>query len=76
MGEACSVHVAMKNTYKILIGNHEGRRLLRRNERGWKGSIKMDLREIEMEDGGWIYLAQDRDRWRALVNTRINLRVP
>jgi hypothetical protein len=49
---------------------------LGRPRRGWEGNIKMDLREIGFGDVDWIDLAQDRDRWRALVNTVINLRVP
>jgi hypothetical protein len=43
---------------------------------GWEDNIKMDLREIGFEDVDWIHLAQDRDRWRSLVNTVMNLRVP
>jgi hypothetical protein len=53
----------------------EGRRPLGRRRRRWEDNIKMDLREIGFGDVDWIYLAQDRDRWRALVNTVMNLRV-
>jgi hypothetical protein len=54
----------------------EGRRPLGRSRRRWKDNIKMDLREIGFEDEDWIHWAQDWDRWRALVNTVMNLRVP
>jgi hypothetical protein len=60
----------------ILVGRPEGRRPLGRPRRRWEDNIKMDLREIGFGDVDWIHLAQDRDRWRALVNTVINLRVP
>jgi hypothetical protein len=52
------------------------RRPLGRPRRRWEDNIEMDLREIGFGDVGWINLAQDRDRWRALVNTVMNLRVP
>jgi hypothetical protein len=54
----------------------EGRRPLGRPRRRWEDSIKMDLREIGFGDVDWIHLSQDRDRWRVLVNTVMNLRVP
>jgi hypothetical protein len=60
----------------ILVGRPEGRRPLGRPRRRWEDNIKMDLREIGFGDVNWIDLAQDRDRWRALVNTVMNLRVP
>jgi hypothetical protein len=62
--------------YNILVGSPEGRRPLGRPRRRWEDNIKMDLREIRFGDVDWIHLAQDRDRWRALVNTVMNLRVP
>jgi hypothetical protein len=58
------------------VGNPEGKRPLGRPRRRWVGSIKIDLREIGRDGGDWIDLAQDRDQWRALVNTVMNLRVP
>jgi hypothetical protein len=64
------------NAYRILVGKPEGRRPLGRPRRRWVDNIKMDLREIGRIGGNWIYLAQDRDHWRALVNTVMNLRVP
>jgi hypothetical protein len=60
----------------ILVGKPEGKRLLGRPRRRWVDNIKMDLREIAWDGMDWIDLAQDRDRWRALVNRLINLRVP
>jgi hypothetical protein len=62
--------------YNILVGRPEERRPLGRPRRRWGDNIKMDLREMEFGDVDWIYLVQDRDRWRALVNTVMNLRVP
>jgi hypothetical protein len=61
-----------KNAYRILVGKLEGKRPLGRPRRRWEDNIRMDLREIcgRMD---WIDLAQDRDRWRALVNTVKNL---
>jgi hypothetical protein len=66
----------VRGAYNILIGSPKGRRPLGRPRRRWEDNIKMDLREIGFGDVDWIDLAQDRDRWRALVNTVMNLRVP
>jgi hypothetical protein len=64
-----------RGAYRILVGRPEGRRPLGRPRRRWEDNIKMDLQEV-----GWgidcIELAQDRDRWQALVNAVMNLRVP
>jgi hypothetical protein len=57
------------------MGKPEGKRPLGRPMRRWEDGIKMDLREIGCGSVDWIQLAQDRDRWRALVDTVINLRV-
>jgi transcription termination factor 2 len=62
-----------RNAYRILVGKPEGKRPLGRPRRRWKNNIKMDLREIRLGDMDWIDLAQDRDQWRALVNTAMNL---
>jgi hypothetical protein len=64
-----------RNAYRILVGNPEGKRPLGRPRRRWVDNIKLDLREIGWDDGDWIDLAQDRDHWRALVRTVMNLRV-
>jgi hypothetical protein len=61
-----------RNAYRILLGTTEGKRPLRRPRRRWVDNIKMDLREIGWNDMDLIDLAQDRDKWRALVNTTIN----
>jgi hypothetical protein len=66
---------AKRNAYKILVVKPEGTRLGRPTRR-WEDNIKTDLREIAWGCMDWIYLAQDRDQWRALVNMVMNLRVP
>jgi hypothetical protein len=60
----------------LLVGKPEGKRSLGRPKRRWVDNINMDLREIGWDGRVWIELAQDRDQWRALVNTVMNLRVP
>jgi hypothetical protein len=65
-----------RNAYRILVGKPEGKTPLGRPRRRWVGNIKMVLREIGLDGMDWIDLAQDRDQWRALVNTIMNLRVP
>jgi hypothetical protein len=65
-----------RNAYRILVGKPEGKRPLGRPRCRWGDNIKMDLREIGSVGRDWIELAQDRDQWRALVNTVMNLRVP
>jgi hypothetical protein len=66
----------VRGAYNILVGRPEGRRPLGRLRRRWEGNIKMDLREIGFGDVNWIHWAQDRGRWRAVVNTVMNLLVP
>jgi hypothetical protein len=65
-----------RNAYRILLGKPEGKRPLGRPRRRWVDNVNMDLREIGWDDVDWIDMAQDRDQWRALVNTVLNLRVP
>jgi hypothetical protein len=60
---------------RILVGKLEGTRSLGRLRRRWEDNIKMDLREVGWRGTDWIDLAEDRDRWRTLVNTVMNLRV-
>jgi hypothetical protein len=67
---------AKRNEYRILMGKPEGKRPLGRLRRRWVNNIKMDLREIGWGGMDWIDLSQDRDPWRALVNTAMNLQVP
>jgi hypothetical protein len=69
MGEVRDVH-------RILIGRPGGKRPLGRPRRRWEDNIKMKLREIGIDGTNFIRLAQDRVRWRAFVNTVMNLRVP
>jgi hypothetical protein len=64
-----------RNVYRVLVGKPEGRRPLGRPRRRWEDGIRMDLEEIGWGGVEWIHLAQDRDRWRALVNAVMNLRV-
>jgi hypothetical protein len=60
----------------MLVGKPEGKRPLGRPRHRWVGIVKMDLREIGWGGMVWTDLAQDRDQWRALVNTVMNLRAP
>ena len=69
MGEGRGVH-------RVLVGKPEGKRPLERPRRRWENSIKMDLQEVGDGCGDWMDLAQDRDRWRALVNAVMNFRIP
>jgi hypothetical protein len=64
------------NAHRILVETPEGKRPLGRPRRRWEDKIKADHREIGWGDMDWIDLAQDRDQWRALVNTAMNLQVP
>jgi hypothetical protein len=62
------------NVYRILMGKPEGKRPLGRPRRRWEDEIRMELRGIGWRSVDWIQLAQDRDRWRALVHKVMNLR--
>jgi hypothetical protein len=65
-----------RNAYRLLVGKPEGKRPLERPRRRWVDNIMMDLGEVGWGDVDWIGLAQDRNRWKALVNSALNLRVP
>jgi hypothetical protein len=65
-----------RGVYRVLVGKPEGKRPLGRPRRRWEDNIKMDLQEVGGGRGDWIVLAQDRDRWRALVSAVRNFRVP
>jgi hypothetical protein len=73
-------HVAQmgekRNVYRLLVGKPEGKRPLGRPRRRWVDNIRMDPGEVGWCDVDWIGLAQDRNRWRALVNSLLNLLVP
>ena len=64
-----------RGVHRFLVGKPEGKRPLGRPRRRWEDNIKIDLQEMG-GGGDWMELAQDKDRWRALVNTVINFRVP
>jgi hypothetical protein len=65
-----------RGAYRALVGEPEGRRPFGRSRRRWEDDIKMGLRDVEWGGMDWMNPAQDRDRWRSLVNTVMNLRVP
>jgi len=65
-----------RGVYRVLVGKPEGKRLLGRPRRRWEDNIKKDLQEVGCGVMDWIEVAQDRDRWRALVSAVMNLRVP
>jgi hypothetical protein len=75
MGKVCSTH-GEKNAYRVLMGKPEGKGRLGRPRRRWDDNFRMDIREIGWGRMVWIHLTQDRDQWRAPVNTVVNLRVP
>ena len=62
--------------YRVLVGKFEGKRHLGKPRRKWVGNTKIDLQEMGWGSMEWIGVAQDRDRWRALTNLVMNLRVP
>ena len=74
------MHVARmgekRSVYRVLVGKPERKGPLRSPRHRWKDNIKMNLQEVGCEGMDWIDLAQYRDRWRALVNAVMNLRVP
>jgi hypothetical protein len=76
MGRECRRNGEKRNAYEILVGKPGGKRSLGRQRRRWVDNIKMDLREIGLGGMDWTDLAQDRNKWRALLNTVIKFRVP
>jgi hypothetical protein len=76
VGGACSPNGGTRNAYRLLVGKPEGKGPLGRPRRRWADNIKIDLLEIDWSGVDWIGLAQDRDKWRALVNSVLNLPVP
>jgi hypothetical protein len=73
-------HVAQmgekRDVYRLLLGKPEGKRPLGRPRREWVDNLRMNLGEVGWGDMDWLGLAQDRNRWRALVNSVLNLRIP
>ena len=65
-----------RGVHKVLVGKPERKRPLGRTRRRWEDNIKMHLQEVVRGCGDWMELSRDRDRWRALVNTVMNFRVP
>ena len=65
-----------RDVHKVLVGKPEGKRPLGRPRRRWDDNIKMDLEEVGRSCRDWMELAQDRDRWRAVVSTVMNFGVP
>jgi hypothetical protein len=76
MDRACSKHGERRNAYRVSVRTPEANRPLGRRRHKWEDNIKMDVREIAWCGMDWIDLAQDRDQWRALVNTIMSLWVP
>ena len=65
-----------KGVYKVVVGKTEGKRPLRRARRGWEDNIKVGPQEVGWGNMDWIDLAEDRERWRALANSVMNIRFP
>jgi hypothetical protein len=76
MGGEYSTNGEKRNVYRLLVGKPEGKRLLGRPRHWWMDNIRMDFGEVGWGDVGWISLVQDRNRWRALVYSVLNLRAP
>jgi hypothetical protein len=74
-GRTCSLYGEVRGVYRVLVGKPVWKRPLGRSRRSWEDYIKMDLQEVGCKGTDWIELAQDTDRWRALVNAVMNLRV-
>jgi hypothetical protein len=72
----CSKNGEKRNAYTLLVGKTEGKRPLGRPGRRWVDNIRMDLGEVGSGDVDWSGLVHDRNRWRALVNSVLNIRVP
>jgi hypothetical protein len=76
MGGPCSTYGEKRNAYRLLVGKPEGKRPLGRPRLKLVDNIRMDLGEVEWGDVDWIGLAKNRNKWRAVVNSVLKLRVP
>jgi len=72
----CSAHGEGRSVYRVFVGRPKVKRPLEICRRRWEDNIKLDLREIGIDEANWIRLSQNRVQWRASVNTVMNLRVP
>ena len=76
MSGACGTYGEGRGVHRVLVGKPEGKTSLGRPRRRWEDNIMMDLHEVGGGCGDWMELAQDRERWRALVSTVVKFRVP
>jgi hypothetical protein len=76
MGGPCSTNGDKRNAYRLLVGKQDGKKPLGRPRHRWVDNIRMDLGEVGWSDVDWIGLTKDRNRWRALVDSVLKLRVP
>jgi len=76
MGLACGAYGERRCAYRVLVRNPEGKRPLGTPTHRWEDNIKTSLHKVGCRGMDWIQLAQDRDRWRALVNAVMNLHIP
>jgi hypothetical protein len=76
MGGVCSACGERRGVYRVLVGRSDGKRPLVRPRGRWEDNIKMDLQKVGCGGMDWIELAQDRDRWRVLVDAVLKFRVP
>ena len=76
MDRACSTYGTVEVHTGVLVGKPDGRRPLGRSRHRWEDNIKMDLTEVGCRDMDWIYLAQDRYKWQAVLNAVLNLLFP